>query len=80
MIENKNPLEITIYPNPTTESFKISIDPTLQYEVSIMDISGKVLFSKIYQGSIDVSHFSPGIYVVSIQCAGKTAIKKLIIQ
>lgn len=78
--ETTSSLEIGMYPNPTTDYINIAVDLTSEYEVTIMDVSGRVIRSQIYDGAIDVRTFSPGVYLVLIKYQGKTATKKIIIQ
>lgn len=80
VMESSAPLDILIYPNPATDYINITIDPTSRYEVMIMDMSGKVMLSQIYQGRIDVSDFSKGMYMVCIKKEEGYAVQKLIIQ
>lgn len=80
--------KLRIYPNPAI------IEATIQYEINeacearlmITDQLGKAvlqtdefLSAGIYTKTIDVKHFSPGIYVVQVIVKGKADFAKLIV-
>ncbi len=61
---------ISIYPNPFANQLQINCDPTNVENISVTDISGKVVFEKGTIESInliDLSAFSSGSYFVVIQ-------------
>jgi hypothetical protein len=57
--------QITISPNPTTDF--LTITNSNNSEISILDISGKKVWSGIINNSekINISHLSPGMYFIS---------------
>lgn len=58
-------LELSIYPNPTTEILNIkTLDKVL--EVSIYDLSGKQINTKLINGQINVSSLLKGNYILRI--------------
>ena len=60
---------VQIFPNPTTNSFTISLENIDNVDIIIVDIQGKVLLeqSGIFDRShIDLSQFDAGIYFVKI--------------
>lgn len=58
-------LELSIYPNPTTEILNVkTLDKVL--EVSIFDISGKQISAKIVNGQINVNSLLKGNYILRI--------------
>lgn len=58
-------LDLSIYPNPTTEILNIkTLDKVL--EVSIFDISGKQINTKIVNGQINVNSLLKGNYILRI--------------
>lgn len=72
--------DITVYPNPTSDSFSITVDPALQYEITVIDVTGRIMLSQIYQGTIDIHTFSKGMYMVYIKCGNIITTKKLLVQ
>jgi hypothetical protein len=72
--------DVQVYPNPTSDYITLSVDPTLQYELTIRDVSGIVVLRQVYQGQLNVSNFRKGMYFISIRCGSTTTNKKLIIQ
>lgn len=70
---------LSIYPNPTSNSITINSKNASISNITIFNISGKLLFSEVNINSetksIDISYFSKGIYFVSIN---NQIIKKII--
>jgi hypothetical protein len=66
-----------IYPNPVLSTLNIQLDKnSSDFSVIIYDISGKVIFSeynfsKLNNATIDVSHLSSGMYLISVSFQGK---------
>ena len=60
----------SLYPNPSTNSVKLSSTNTPISEISIYDLSGKLLLSKKYNSEINinlnVSNLGAGIYLLKI--------------
>lgn len=70
---------IKIYPNPVTD--RLNIDSKEPYEMTITDLSGKVIYQS--QGLVNketVNLNNPGIYVVRILQVGKTLTKKVVVK
>jgi hypothetical protein len=67
-IIEKNPNSFTLYPNPVHDYLFISFGDTEVREVSIKDISGKLITHQLVNGTetIDVSSFDSGIYLITI--------------
>lgn len=58
-------LELSIYPNPTTEILNVkTLDKVL--EVSIFDVTGKQINAKILNGQINVNSLLKGNYILRI--------------
>jgi hypothetical protein len=56
-----------VYPNPANETLYIQMDNLVpDYEVILMDISGKTILRKENAKQVDVSDFSGGIYFIRI--------------
>ncbi|QQX75589.1 MULTISPECIES: T9SS type A sorting domain-containing protein [Aequorivita] len=77
-------VSVSIYPNPARDSFTVALPKSLNAELRVFDISGKLL---IYEAealisnkhSVDVSSLSAGTYFVRINSEEGTATKKLLI-
>lgn len=82
-IEDIENLEFNIFPNPASESFRISNFEFLE-KVEIIDSHGRKIFISDeipIRETIDVSEFRSGIYFVKIKSQfGSSEVKKLIIQ
>jgi hypothetical protein len=75
----------SIYPQPARGVFHIGFDqfPHSPIHVNIYDLSGKKIWSKIYQPTEKISiddAFNKGIYLVDIKSGDFQKVKKLIIQ
>jgi hypothetical protein len=78
-------LSFAIYPNPANEEIHICLDGSDAWEeMSISDLSGKVIYSKNIRQqktiSIPAEHFDPGFYLVKVKKNGSGAVQKLVIQ
>lgn len=74
----ENDLEISIYPNPTHDFIEVrsSIDPQFY---TLYDISGKLQKNWTNKSpALDISEFSPGIYILNIQWKDLVMNKKVI--
>ncbi|WDF48590.1 DUF5074 domain-containing protein [Chryseobacterium sp. KACC 21268] len=58
-------LELSIYPNPTTEILNVKTSDKV-LEVFIFDSSGKVVNSKIVNGQMNVSQLQKGDYILKV--------------
>lgn len=58
-------LELSIYPNPATEILNVKTSDKV-LEVFIIDISGKVINSKIVNGQMNVSQLQKGNYILKV--------------
>ena len=74
--------DILLYPNPVTEYLKFQTQEDCQLKsVRIMSSTGKVLLyvTDINSSeSLNISNFSPGIYIVEIQTKGKVIRKNIL--
>jgi hypothetical protein len=84
---NDNNTELVTYPNPAKEKFFAAFGLESAQEVSVImyDITGKLEFSKIYNGrsgynTLEINHGLPaGLYMLNIKTDGKTLSKKIMI-
>lgn len=73
---------IVVYPNPATDGFYIDglTDETTQ--ITILNIQGKAIYSKIVVNKeyISANSLSPGIYIIKLEISDEIVIRKLIKQ
>ncbi len=77
-IKDNNQLEISIYPNPTSDFININANKAID-EVSIYSAEGKLL--QTLSGNItqiDISHYPKGVYLLGIQSGKITKTQKWI--
>lgn len=67
-----NTIDIQLYPNPVSDWLTIKIESSVldaSRQLTLFNISGKKIFQKQFTSAlteIDVSYYSPGIYIVQI--------------
>jgi Leucine-rich repeat (LRR) protein len=59
--------QIIIYPNPVSEYLNIVIQGSIEYRVTIFDINGKKLLSRINIDKVDVSTIQQGTYFIELE-------------
>jgi len=84
-IEDKSDVELLVYPNPVSDKLNIEIGNEFYEELNLrlFSTSGQLVYNTIFTGSsIDVSMFSPGIYILEMSnhSSGLIMHKKLIIE
>lgn len=79
-IENQS-LEdvIKIYPNPTSDKLFIDLENNNILDLSISDVLGNNIQIKLENGSIDLSDFKPGMYILNVLTKGNARLTKKII-
>ncbi len=81
-LENKN-VEISVFPNPATSIVNISLPSSARYEISLLNISGQIIYNTTITTSdnlvLNVSGYKAGVYFVRVIHGGITETKKLII-
>ena len=86
-LDEENPSEISIYPNPSTGNFNLNISNvnTASVDVEITDVSGKVILSNAYNTnngsineSINISNVDDGVYIVRVN-GGQSITKRIVI-
>jgi hypothetical protein len=80
-MEETSSLSVQIYPSPVSETLYYQLDNpnSRAYQLSITDISGKVLAdlqTNQSYGSIDVSAFASGVYALKIQQGNQIFVRK----
>ena len=77
--------EFMVYPNPASESIRISLQQTLKSSdiknVAIFNVSGQMVFSAgSFQENIRTGHFTPGLYFLHLKTDRQVLVKKLVIE
>jgi len=71
---------VNIYPNPASDKFYIITPDQLEYEITILDVHGRIVFHGFNSKVVSTLNFSAGLYIVRITCKAKeTKIFKLIV-
>ena len=78
-------LNFSVYPNPTEGTFNINLseDGLNSFDVSIMDVTGRVIYSKTTGSNeitVDLNNQDAGMYFVHINAEGKKATRTLILK
>ena len=76
-IVEQNQLDISMYPNPTSEMVYINGNYTLLIAV-VYDILGKEVLHKSITNSLDISHLDNGIYILQLSDGKKITTQKII--
>jgi uncharacterized protein YjdB len=78
-LENNNPTNLEIFPNPFTN--QINISAPIKSIVTICDLSGKVLMSLTAESetmSVDMSQLASGIYIAMVELDNVIDTKKIV--
>lgn len=81
--EQFNDIKFNFFPNPVSKQLNISIAECDHYDISIIDISGRVVLkhnSNDNDLSIDLTDINPGIYTLNISTASTSVSKKLVVE
>ena len=77
-------VEFRAFPNPVSQGvFTITTSDTKEKQVVIYSVLGKQVFIRTFtenKKQFDISHISPGVYIMKIIQGDKAASKKLIIK
>ena len=76
-IDDQNQLDISIYPNPTSDIVYIEGNYT-QLKVDVYDILGKQVMKESISNSIDISQLEKGIYILQLSDGVKLSTRKII--
>ncbi|MGB4959820.1 MAG: T9SS type A sorting domain-containing protein, partial [Saprospiraceae bacterium] len=74
------PIDVKLYPNPVRDHFFISSDEFSATSMSIYSVNGQEVLkqNEIFNNRVDVSHLSPGSYIVKLSGSGKIVSLKMI--
>jgi len=83
--EDFNKIEVSMLPNPATDSLNLSIANNLISTITIFDIKGREVISErnvsASEKTISIQSLKPGIYIVKIIAKnGQSIIKKLVVK
>jgi surface protein len=76
-VDDQNQLEISIYPNPTSDIVYIDGNYT-QLKVFVYDILGKQVINKSITNSIDISQLEKGVYILQLSDGVKLTTQRII--
>lgn len=78
-IDNAKENLLKIYPNPSTEYFRISNNEKIE-SIEIMDFSGKIIRNNIYKADnqYDIKGLAKGVYFVKMKVAERVLVSKLV--
>lgn len=77
---------MTVQPNPTTGITRLVFAqmPEERIRINVLDISGRLMLSTVLEGKtqldIDASAFSEGMYLIQLQTAHQSSVRKLVVQ
>ncbi len=75
-------IAVNVFPNPTKDVLNIELTDAQNAQVTITDISGKILLIKNLTektNKINIAHLSKGFYNAQIQVGGKSISKKIVV-
>ena len=67
---------ITIYPNPSSDF--INIKSNMVLEVSVFDVTGKLIMSEYFTTKLDISQLEKGTYILNLSDGINTSTHKII--
>ena len=76
-VDDQNQLDISIYPNPTSDMVYIDGNYS-QLKVVVYDILGKQVKNKPITNSIDISQLEKGVYILQLSDGAKLTTKRII--
>jgi hypothetical protein len=76
-VNEPNPQELSVYPNPATDQLNIEIEGEFEYQV--FDLKGKLVLQGKSQKQIDVSELNTGTYLIEVKLMDKTLKSKFLV-
>ena len=76
-IDDLNQLDISVYPNPTSDTVYINSSSS-QLKVVVFDILGKQVLNKPNTNSVDVSSLSKGVYFIKVSDGINSSTKRFV--
>jgi hypothetical protein len=67
--DNVLDLRLKVYPNPTSQSLYVSHPDIISFEITIVDLNGKQLYTGTINKDepLDVSNYTQGMYLVTVE-------------
>ncbi|MEO6305738.1 MAG: T9SS type A sorting domain-containing protein [Bacteroidia bacterium] len=81
--ENAKEFEFNFFPNPVNETLNISMSDCDDYKVSLIDVTGRVVFENSFYdkySSLDLSKITNGVYTLEVKSKTGAKFKKLIVE
>ena len=74
--------EVSIYPNPTSDILNISTNSNDLSELTIKDITGKIVLNQNFNNKITINteNYSKGIYLIDVKNNLGTVSEKISVQ
>ena len=76
-VDDQNQLDISIYPNPSSDTVYIDGNYT-QLKVVVYDILGKQVINKSITNSIDISQLQKGVYILQLSDGAKLTTQRIV--
>ena len=75
-LDDQNQLDISIYPNPSSDYISVNIDSEL--EAVVFDLLGKELIREKITGRLDISSLEKGTYIINLTDGVNTSSHKIL--
>lgn len=73
----------SIYPNPSIESVRVSMNNSDSWQLTVRDVLGKQVYSDYFIGrshTFDVNNLENGVYLISVTNSDRTSTQRLIVK
>ncbi|NNC44254.1 MAG: T9SS type A sorting domain-containing protein [Winogradskyella sp.] len=70
---------VSLYPNPTSETFSVSSNVEIE-TIEIYDVLGKNVLTSSKSKTIEIRHLDTGLYLLKIKTASGNITKKLVVE
>jgi hypothetical protein len=80
---NQQVSPLKLYPNPTSEFFRVEWVNDESFQIQILDINGRQVaqHSELHSGEdIPLGNLKPGMYIIMARSADKSAVGRLIVK
>ena len=81
-VDEINEIEFSLYPNPSTGAFSIDTELDVPFNLSVMDMSGRRIYSESNASSNTIVNLNApaGVYFVNVSSDGISSTMKLIVE
>lgn len=76
-------LKTSVFPNPSNGIFNISIESTGSVDLSVLDLSGKIIRAAQFNGSVhqvDLSELTSGAYLLKLETTEGASVSRIILE